>query len=87
MGKAEDTLGGTCVEIAAKLEFQARNTPNHHTLLFLEGRVLEDVDEIDSLIFAELPSEEEDSELRGLAKHFNIHRYNRYGIGRTRNWK
>ena len=65
---AEHYFGRKCIAIACKLEFQARNTPHHHILLFLEGGVLEDMDEIDGMISAELPSQNDDPELRELVK-------------------
>ena len=38
---SEEYFGRKCLAIAAKLEFQQRNTPHHHILLWLEGGVLE----------------------------------------------
>lgn len=70
--------------MASKLEFQARNTPHHHILLFLEGGIIEDIDQIDSMISAEMPPQT-DPELRELVRKFNIHRHSPYCRGRTSN--
>ncbi|KAI0558603.1 hypothetical protein FGB62_199g01 [Gracilaria domingensis] len=84
---SEAILGLKCIGIAAKLEFQERNTPYHHILLWLEGGTMDDPEIIDSLIKAELPrgQSQEDQELRALVKRFNIHRHSPYCRGRTRN--
>ena len=71
-------FGRHCVGITGKLEFQARNTPHHHILLFLEGGLLDDMDEIDNIISAELPTEEEDPELRELVLRYNKHQCSPY---------
>lgn len=44
------------VEIAGKLEFQTRNTQHHHILLFLQGAVIDHLDQIDDIISAQLPT-------------------------------
>ena len=80
---SEDIFGYECIAIVAKLEFQERNTPYHHILLWLECGVLEDPEEIDKMISAELPRSESSRELRELVKRFNIHRYSAYCRGRT----
>ncbi|KAI0559822.1 Helitron helicase-like domain containing protein [Gracilaria domingensis] len=84
---SEAIFGLKCIGIAAKLEFQERNTPHHHILLWLEGGTMDDPEIIDSLIKAELPrgQSQEDQELRALVKRFNIHRHSPYCRGRTRN--
>lgn len=43
--------------MASKLELQARNTPHHRILILLEGGIIEDIDQIDSFISAEMPPE------------------------------
>ena len=82
---SEEHFGLKCIAIAAKLEFQERNTPHHHILLWLEGGVLEDVDVIDSIIKAELPrgNSERQKELKKLVKKFNIYRHSPYCKGRS----
>lgn len=54
------------MRVACKLEFQASSTPQHHMPVFLEVSVLENGDEIDAMISAELPSENSDPLLRRL---------------------
>ncbi|KAI0559299.1 hypothetical protein FGB62_159g05 [Gracilaria domingensis] len=83
----ESIFGLKCIGIAAKLEFQERNTPHHHIPLWLEGGTMKDFEIIDSLIKAELPrgQSQEHQELRALVKRFNIHRHSPYCRGCTRN--
>ncbi|KAI0560136.1 Helitron helicase-like protein [Gracilaria domingensis] len=84
---SEAIFGLKCIGIAAKLEFQERNTPQHHILLWLEGGTIDDPEIIDSLIKAELPrgQSQENQELRALVKRLNIHRHSPYCRRRTRN--
>jgi len=74
----EQYFGRKCIAYAAKLELQERNTPHHHFLIWLEGGLLEDIDEVDDIICAELPRECEDDDLRQLVKKYNIHRHSPY---------
>lgn len=60
MMKSEEIFAGKCVGPTANLEFQARNTQHHHVLLFLEGLVIKHVAQIDLLVSAELPNEQQD---------------------------
>lgn len=54
--------------MACKLEFQARDTPHHDILQFLEGGVIEKDDKINQIISPELPTVERSRELRDLVK-------------------
>ena len=77
--KAEEYfVNHKCVAYAAELEFQARNTPHHHIFLWLDCGLLEDPDEIDQIICAELPRPGQDDELRELVKKLNTHRHSPY---------
>ena len=38
--KTENYFGQNCIAFATKLEFQERNTPHHHCLIWLEDGVL-----------------------------------------------
>lgn len=60
MTSSEETFGRVCVRLPAKLEFQAIDTLHYHILLFLKSFVIEDVNQIDSMVSAELPSEQRD---------------------------
>lgn len=82
---AKAMFGRRCIGIAAKLKFQAQSTPHHHIFLSLEGGVLEDVYEIDSMVSSKLLSEQNDSKLSGLVKQFSIHQHPPYCTGRTKN--
>ena len=76
--KSKYIFGLRCIAIGGKLEFQERNTPHHHILLWMEGGVLEDIGVINNIIKAELPRPGEDDELRALVKTFNMHRHSPY---------
>lgn len=80
---SEEYFGENCIAIAAKLEFQERNKP--HQNILLEGGVLQDLDQIDSIITAGLPRPGENDELRALVKRFDMHRHPQYCRGRTSN--
>ena len=67
-----------CVAYAAKLEFQGRNNPHHYILLWLDSEYLEDLDEIDQIICAELPRTGQDDELRELVKKLKMNQHSRY---------
>lgn len=47
-----------CIGIFSKLQFQARNTLHYNVLLFLEVDLDEDVDTINKIVSAELPTGE-----------------------------
>ena len=76
--KSREYFGYQCIAYATKLEFQERNTPHHHLLLWLDCGILEDIDEVDRLISAELPRPGENDELRRLIKKFMVHRDSPY---------
>lgn len=82
---SEEYFGRKCVGMSSKLEFEERNTPPHPIMVMLEGGLLEELDEIDDLICAELPEEGEDDELRALVLKLHVHRHSTYCRGRTSN--
>lgn len=51
----ERYFGHTCLAYSTKLEFQERNTPLHHGLFCLDYGVIKFVEEIYTIISAELP--------------------------------
>ena len=61
--KIDDFFGQNVHNLCTKLEFQERNTPQHHSLIWLEDGVREHMDEIDEMICAELPRPGEDDRL------------------------
>lgn len=66
----EDYFGKNCVGMDS---FQAMNTPHHHILLFLAGGIMEDIDQNDSRISAEMPTEW-DLEIPERVHRFNMNR-------------
>lgn len=70
--------------MARKLEFRAHNTLQYIILLFCEGGVIADMDTIDEIISPELPSSEQDKELRKFVKKFNINHHSPYYRRRIR---
>lgn len=84
---AEDLFALKCIGIAAKLEFQGKNTPHHHIVLWLEGGIIENPEKNDSLIMVQLPlgCSLRGQEHRELVKKFKIHSHSAYCRGTTQN--
>lgn len=68
MSSSKHYYGIECTETAGKPKFPARNNPHHHILLFLEGDVIEDVDDHDDMISAELSNSQRNREVFRLVK-------------------
>lgn len=60
MMNSKELFGRKCVELATNLKVHAMNTPCRDILLILEHGGVNDVQYIDSVISAELPSEQQD---------------------------
>lgn len=52
MMNLEDILEWGCVRLPLKFELQAMNTLHYHILMIIEGRVIEGVHEIESMVSA-----------------------------------
>jgi len=75
---AQECLGRRCIAFAAKLELQERNAPHHDVLLWREGGLLEDIEEIDSKVYAGLPRPGTDDDLRELVQRLNVYTHSPY---------
>lgn len=84
---SEVLFGFKCIGIDPKLEFQERNTPHYHVLLWLEGARIEDLEVTDCIIKAVVlrGNSAKEEGLRELVKKFSIHRYSPCCHGRTSN--
>lgn len=70
---SENYFGRKFVALAGRQEYQKTKIPHQHYLVWLEGEILEEPDEIDKIISAELPNPGEDDELRQLLLKLNKH--------------
>lgn len=82
LNHSEEYFVSKCVGIASKLSFQVVRT-HHHILLLLQCGVMEYIDHIDSIIFAEI-TPTSDPEHCELLQMF-IHLLSPYCGGRTQN--
>lgn len=78
---AEALFGQKCVGLGAKLEIQARDSQSHHIMWLVWDKVIKDGHEIDSMVSAELLTEQKDPDHRSLVKKINIHRHSQYFVG------